>query len=120
MLHKNGITQLTTKQSQDKKVTISGNKLTIGTTSGDIWPDTEHKSKVPHVLFYDIQQVLVINFIIYYMSNFLKFKMHFYSFCSMFVCLRNYCKIILWENTFCLWVIKGLERINWWINFYIF
>jgi hypothetical protein len=46
----------------EKKVEIAGDTLTIGSTSAKIWPDTEHKSKVPHVLFYNIQQVFYFHF----------------------------------------------------------
>jgi hypothetical protein len=53
----NKIIPVSLQKNLIKKISVSGNQLTIGATSGEIWADTEHKSKVPHVLFYDIQQV---------------------------------------------------------------
>lgn len=39
-----------------KSIVVSGNVLTIGSTEAEVWPDTEFKSKVPQLLFYNIQQ----------------------------------------------------------------
>jgi len=57
LLKSNGILPADASKASEKCVEISGDTLKIGNTSAKIWPDTEHKSKVPHVLFYNIQQV---------------------------------------------------------------
>jgi len=53
----NGILKPGAKESVTRSVDKTGSELKIGNTTAKVWPDTEYKSKVPHVLFYNIQQV---------------------------------------------------------------
>ncbi|CAG7731784.1 unnamed protein product [Allacma fusca] len=56
VLKKYGIKQEKFEDPKSASVKAEGGIVRIGNTSAPIWPDSEFKSKVPHVLFYDIQQ----------------------------------------------------------------